>query len=75
MPETMTIRGEGISVDLLLWRKYGVRGRSLVETMLADNPGLAEAGPFIPPGRVVVIPDLPTASTADVRRVSLFSAG
>ena len=65
MPETITIRGEGLTLDLLLWRKYGVRGRALIETALDTNPGLSELGPVLPLGTVVTLPDLPTATPVD----------
>lgn len=73
MAETITIRGEGISLDLLLWRRYGVRGQGLVEEALVLNPGLAALGPVLPLGTVVTIPDLPPAASAPaVKVVSLF---
>ncbi|MCL4674446.1 MAG: tail protein X [Pararhodobacter sp.] len=73
MAETIIIRGEGITLDLILWRCHGVRGQALVERALALNPGLAALGPVLPLGAAVVIPDLPPASvTPPVRVVSLF---
>lgn len=73
MAETITIRGEGISLDLLLWRRYGVRGQGLVEETLVLNPGLAALGPILPLGTVVTVPDLPpSASAPAVKVVSLF---
>ncbi|WP_274626587.1 tail protein X [Arvimicrobium flavum] len=73
MAEIITIRGEGIMLDLLLWRRYGVRGQGLVERTLELNPGLAELGPVLPIGTVVTIPDLPPTPSRPARRVvSLF---
>lgn len=73
MPETITVRGENIPLDLLLWRRYGVRGQDLVEQTLDLNPGLADMGPILPLGTTVVIPDLPPAQAAPaVKVVSLF---
>jgi len=70
--ETITIKGEGITLDLLLWRKYGVRGRELVEATLALNPGLAGLGPFLPLLTDVVVPPLPAQSRTPVKLVTLF---
>lgn len=73
MAETITVRGEGISLDLLLWRRYGVRGQSLVEEALDLSPGLAALGPLLPLGTMVTVPDLPPAPATPVRRiVSMF---
>ncbi|MCF1502893.1 tail protein X [Afifella sp. H1R] len=69
MAETITIRGEGISVDLLLWRRYGVPGRALVETTLTLNPGLADAGAVLPLGSKVILPELPRRDVAVERKV------
>jgi phage tail protein X len=74
MNETITVKGEGISLDLLLWRKFGVRGRELVEVTLGLNPGLADLGAFLPLGTVVVVPPLPAKSTLPVKLVTLFPA-
>ncbi len=73
MAETITVRGEGISLDLLLWRRYGVRGQALVEQALELNPGLSALGAILPLGTVVILPDLPPEpSTPAVKVVSLF---
>lgn len=70
--ETVTIRGVGISLDLLLWRKYGVRGRELVEATMALNPGLAALGPVLPMMTQVIIPPLSVQSQTPVTLVTLF---
>jgi phage tail protein X len=72
MPETITVRGENIPLDLLLWRRYGVRGQSLVGAALDINPGLADLGPILPLGTTVIIPDLPPETAPAVKVVSLF---
>ena len=73
MTETVTIRGEGITLDLLLWRRYGVRGQGLVEEALELNPGLAGLGAVLPLGTAVTLPDLPPAPVRAPRQVvSLF---
>lgn len=71
--ETIIVRGEGITLDLILWRRHGVRGQALVADTLSINPGLAALGPFIPPGTSAIIPDLPPQpTTPPVKLVSLF---
>lgn len=75
MPETIVVKGEGLTVELLVWRKYGVRGRRarLVEKTLKANPGLAGLGLILPLGASFEIPDLePDQATEVVNVVSLF---
>ncbi|TRL35483.1 tail protein X [Rhizobium straminoryzae] len=72
MPETYTVRGEGQTVELVLHRRHGARGRTLIAETLRINPGLAALGAWLPPGTQFLLPDLP-AETATVRpRKSLF---
>lgn len=72
MAETITVKGEGLTLDKLLWRRYGVRGQSLVEEALEINPGLAALGPVLPFGTVVMLPELPPETAPAVAVVSLF---
>lgn len=68
MPETIVVKGEGLTVELIVWRKYGVRGRRarLVEKTLNSNPGLAGLGLILPLGATFNIPDLPQEDEAKV---------
>ncbi|MEN5300255.1 tail protein X [Brucella sp. TWI559] len=71
--QIITVKSEGITLDLLLWRAYGVRGRSLLEEALTINTDLAALGVIIPLGTKVVLPDLPPERTGQSRQViSLF---
>lgn len=70
--DAVTIRGEGITLDLLLWRAYGVRGQQLVEEALEANPGLSALGPVLPLGTVVRIPPLPVETRAPAPLITLF---
>ncbi len=72
--ETVTIAGDGISLDLLLWRRYGAAGQALLTEALTLNPGLAALGVFPPPGTVVTLPELPTVdTTVSTDPVDLFA--
>jgi len=73
MPTPILISGEDIMLDALLAEKFGaVAGRDLVMATLALNPGLADAGPFLPEGRTILLPDPPTSTGAARVVVSLF---
>ena len=73
MTETITVQGEGVMLDLLLWRRYGRRGQVLVDAAHQLNRGLADLDPVLPVGTVVVLPDLPVTPTRAGRKpVSLF---
>lgn len=75
MPKAVTVRSTPILLDQLLAAELGaVAARDLLPLALILNPDLAEAGPVIPIGRTVLIPDRPApASTPTASRpVSLF---
>lgn len=60
--ETVVVQRTRTTVDLLLWRRYGIAGLGLVEQVWALNPGLADLGPVLPVGTEVLLPEAPTAS-------------
>ncbi len=71
--QSVTVKGEGITLDLLLWRAFGVRGRILLEDTLALNVDVARLGTIIPMGTKVLLPDLPAETQGQSRDViSLF---
>ena len=60
-------------LDALLAERFGaVAGRDLVVATLALNPGLADAGPFLPEGKTILLPDAPAATPPARVVVSLF---
>lgn len=57
--DLITIEGDEITADLLVWRRYKRRAPYMFEAMLDMNPHLARHhrnGPFIPLGVQVAIP-------------------
>lgn len=54
--ETVTVRGEGLRLDLIVWRRLKRPFKAVVERILDVNPGLAAKGPVLPIGTVVNIP-------------------
>ena len=48
---------DGDMLDVICLNHYGHAHR-YVETVLAANPGLADQGPVLPAGIVIVLPDL-----------------
>lgn len=56
-----TIQGD--MVDAIAYRKYG-RTAGVTEAIFAANQNLAEYGPILPDGVVIVLPDDVQTSTA-----------
>jgi phage tail protein X len=54
--ERITVEGDGITVSLLVWRRFRRPMLGLVEAILERNPGLAGLGPILPVGTVLEIP-------------------
>jgi phage tail protein X len=70
--ESLQVRAEGVTLDLLLWRRFLRVIPGLVEQTLDINPTLARKGVVLPIGtRVVVqLPEPPEAKIANA--VSLW---
>ncbi len=67
----ITVRAQqGDTVDLLCQHHLGTTA-GVTEAAYALNPGLAALGPVLPLGRLVILPDPPTAPTAP-KTVSLW---
>ena len=54
--ERLTVEGDGITVSLLVWRRFRRPMPGLMELILERNPGLAGLGPILPVGTVLEIP-------------------
>lgn len=55
---------QGDTVDDICYRHYG-RTLQVTESVLAANPGLADAGAVLPHGWPVDLPELPESSTGE----------
>lgn len=57
--DLVTVSGDFVTADLILWRRYRNRAPKMLERLLDDNPHLAKAhrySPFLPVGTQVRIP-------------------
>lgn len=71
--ETVTVRGDGITLSLLVWRRFHKPMPGLVEQILDLNQGLAALGPVLPFGTVVNIPiPVEAAATKPAARIQLW---
>jgi phage tail protein X len=70
MSETVTIQGEGLTLDHLLWRRFGLSANSLLEEADRLNPGIASLSAILPLGTKVVLP----ASTPEKARAAAAPA-
>ncbi|WP_028588363.1 tail protein X [Desulfocurvus vexinensis] len=59
---------DGDMLDWICWRHYGDRPGA-VEAVLDANPGLADAGPTLPVGMVLTLPELGTSEAAQPVRL------
>ncbi|WP_228868322.1 tail protein X [Roseibium aggregatum] len=70
MTETIKIVGDNLTLDLILWRKHGLRGLALIEETMKLNPDLT--GVLLPIGVDVTIPDLAQETATFREVVTLF---
>lgn len=54
--EEMTVEGRGVTVPLLIWRRFHKEMPGLLGRVYEANPGLADLGEFLPLGTVVLMP-------------------
>ena len=71
MPTTAHAQ-QGDTLAVICWRHYG-RTAGVVERVLDANPSLASAGPILPHGTRVTLPDLPQAATSAAQLVQLWT--
>lgn len=65
--ETYTVQTEGLTVPILIWRRFRKPMIGMAERVYLLNPGLAELGVNIPVGTKVAIPiDSPEESQVPV---------
>ncbi|QTP60940.1 phage tail protein [Billgrantia antri] len=61
---------DGDTVDWICWRSYGRISPGLVERVLEANHGLADEGPLLEAGRLIVLPDDPQPAIS--KRIRLW---
>lgn len=54
--ETVVVKGEAITLSLLVWRRFKRQSTGFLERVLDMNPGLADLGPIIPVGTSIIFP-------------------
>jgi phage tail protein X len=64
--ETYVTEGDGIPLDLIVWRRYRRQTPGLVEAILDMNYGLADQGPLLARGTTIKIPIDQPATPAQV---------
>ncbi|RAZ83304.1 tail protein X [Cereibacter johrii] len=71
--EIMTVAGDGITLPLLIWRRFKRPVPGVLEATLDANPGLADLGPVLPLGTRLRIPiPAPAAEERPTERISLW---
>lgn len=69
--ETLEVKTEGMTLDLLLWRRFRAQAAGLDTQVLDLNPGLARLGPVLPLGTKVIVP-IPTTTPSAAKVVQLW---
>lgn len=64
--EEIVVRDDQLTVSKLAWRRYQRHLPGAAEAIYADNPGIADQGPFIPVGMVVRLAVQPGPESAPV---------
>ena len=54
--ERITVEGDGITLSLIVWRRFRRPMPGLVEQIHDMNPGLADLGAFLPVGTTFDMP-------------------
>ncbi|MBX8785235.1 tail protein X (plasmid) [Pseudochrobactrum algeriensis] len=71
--ETVVVKGEAITLSLLVWRRFKRQSMGFVERVLDMNPGLADIGPIIPVGTSIRFPiDAPELKNKERNVVHLW---
>ena len=68
-----TIAQQGDTLSAICWRHYGRTSGGIVEKVLEANPGLALAGPVLPHGTRVTLPELQVAAAASLPQIQLWT--
>lgn len=71
MATTYTCR-DGDTLDRVMWLAYETQSDDLLNGLLEANPGIADDGPVLSAGTVVIIPDADTTETATTSEVRLW---
>ncbi|AXQ92999.1 tail protein X [Cereibacter azotoformans] len=71
--DNVTVNGDGITLPLLIWRRFKRPVPGVIEATLDANPGLAALGPVLPIGTNLRIPiPTPEAEKRPAERISLW---
>jgi phage tail protein X len=52
----------GDTADLIAWKNYGTQTGRVVEQLLEANAGLADHGPVLPAGLIILLPEIKPAT-------------
>ena len=64
---------QGDTLAVICWRHYGRTDGGVVERVLDANPSLANAGPVLPHGTRVALPELPPAAASSAQLIQLWT--
>lgn len=71
--ETYTVETEGLTVSVIVWRRFKARSRRVVERIYEEQPALGLVGHYLPVGTVLRIPVDAPRDNATVTPISLWT--
>lgn len=71
--ETYTVTAEGLSLSVIVWRRFKARTQRVVERIYEEQPELGNVGHFLPVGTVIRIPIDAPRDTTTVTPISLWT--
>jgi len=70
--ETIRVEAQGLTISTIIWRRYRRLKPGMFERTLDLNPGLAQAGVFLPVGYDLVMPVETKNVVADQGAIALW---
>ena len=58
---------DGDTLDYIVWKQYGSTDNGIVEQVLVANLGLADKGPILSTGTIIILPEIQQTQTTTAK--------